>query len=247
MVDFSSMKKFWASPVIEFYTHETLFDIIPKPRVSQKFLPDWFKGLSTTYNDPNNKRDQFGNKLMTAKKCMPLLDVMSLGYIIPLAGDLHVKSNQDCSTIEVTNPPGIPLAEFHDVRQVGEQSAPGFPANPIKFINHWVVRTAPGWSAMFVTPFNHLNQNFTCLSGMVDTDKYPKIVNFPAIWHTPNFDGTLKAGTPLVQVIPIKRSDLKKPHKIRTTTAKDQADINKIDLAQKIVSGYYTDDLRVKK
>lgn len=241
------MRKFFGNDVIEFYTTSDLFDIIPKPRASQKFLPDWFKGLSTHYEAPNDARDAFGNKQMTAKKCMPLLDVMSLGFIIPLAGDTHVRTNQDCSRIEITSPPKFTTADFHDVRQVGEQSAPGFPANPIKWLNPWTIRTAPGWSTLFISPVNHFNPNFTCLGGFVDTDKYPKAVHFPSIWHTPNFDGAIKAGTPLVQVIPIKRSTIQKKAKIKSGSKEDYKESDRINGVMHTRTGYYTDELRVKK
>jgi hypothetical protein len=237
--------KFWEQDVIQFYTVPELYGVIPEPKSANKFLPDWFKRLPPIAH--NMDRDHFGEKPPTAKKCMPLLDSMSLGYIIPLAGDTHIKTNEDCSVIEAHNPPGVKTCEFHDVRQVGEQTAPGFPANPLKWINHWIIETAPGWSTLFIPPTNHFNPHFTCLSGLVDTDKYPKEVNFPAIWHTKSFDGSIYAGTPLVQVIPIRRDTLPKKAIARQATQKEIQRIIKMQKIQATRNHYYTNELREKK
>lgn len=236
--------KFWGNDIIEFYCHPNLKDVIPEPRPAVKNFPQWFTNLPS--EDPLQK-DIFNTPVMTAKKCFPLLDAMSLGFSIPLCGDVHVKTNKDGTTIEANNPPGLHLVEFHSLNQVGKENAPGYPLSPIKFVNHWVIKTAPGWSTLFVPPLNHFDRHFTCLSGLVDTDKYPKEVNFPAIWHTPNFDGQVKAGTFLVTAIPIKRNSFDKKVKIRNMKQKEFRTINVLTQQQTIRKHVYTNELREKK
>ena len=238
------LKLWFSDGVIEFYCHPDLYGVIPEPIQASKKIPDWWKKLPHTYE---GQRDGFGSKPMTAKKCMPLLDVMSLGYIIPLQGDLQVITNKDRSIIKVVNPVNMKLAEFHEVEQAGGKTAPGYPANPVKFINHWVIKTAPGWSTMFMPPINHFNPDFTCLGGLVDTDTYSKEVNFPAIWHTPNFDGKIPAGTPLVQVIPIKRDSFPKKPRTREMSPKEFKEIDRITKVQQSRASYYTKELRAPR
>jgi len=236
-----NLKLWFKNEVIEFYCHPDMEGVIPPPIQAGKVIPDWWKKLPHTYNS----RDSFGDQSMTAKKCMPLLDIMTLGYIIPLQGDVQVITSPDGSIIKATNPPTMKVAEFHNIEQVGgKKNAPGAPTDPIKFINHWVIKTAPGWSSMFIPPVNHMNPNFTCLGGMVDTDTYPKEVNFPAIWHTKNFDGKLKAGTPLVQVIPIKRNSFRKQPVVREMSKAEFAEIERIRKCQTSRSSYYSKELR---
>ena len=238
------LKLWFKNDIIEFYCHPDLNGIIPEPIPASKCIPNWWKKLQPTIP----ARDSFGAPSMTAKKCMPLLDAMSHGFIIPLQGDVHIITNSDRSTIKATNPPHGKFIEFHSVNQVGgKKNAPGAPADPIKFINHWVIKTAPGWSTLFVSPINHMNPHFTCLGGMVDTDKYPKEVNFPAIWHTANFDDTLPAGTPLVQVIPIQRNTFDRKPKVRKMSPKEYDHIHKISLIQRSRSHYYSNELREPK
>lgn len=239
-----NLLKFWSNDVIEFYCHPNFDGVIPEPKPAIKYLPEWFRLISPIDKE---RRDEFGDYGMNAKKCLPMIDAMSLGFVIPLCGDLHVKVNDDLTEMKYTNPPGMKLAENHDVRQVGGDTAPGFPINPIKFINYWVIKTAPGWSTLFVPPINHVNTPFTCLSGLVDTDQYPKEVNFPAVWNQPGFDAIIRAGTPLVTAIPIRRESFAKKPKVRKMSDKEFATIEKIRKKQQSRKHVYTEELRVKK
>jgi hypothetical protein len=239
-----SWNPFKKKPIIEFYSHRDDVAALPHPKPAAKYIPEWYKKIPQVIRDGHDDRDAYGAHTFTAKKCMPMLDAMSLGYVIPLVGDLSVKTNHDCSTIEVTSGPNIQLCEFHDIRQVGEKTAPGFPAPPLKFINPWVVKTAPGWSTLFMPLVHNFDAHFTCLSGLVDTDKYPKEVNFPAIWHTPNFDGMLEAGTPLILAIPIKRDAVPSKPTVRATTEKEFETINLLAKMQNTRRKVYTNELR---
>lgn len=235
---------FKKQPIMEFFCHPNDYGVVHEPKPAGKFMPEWYKKIPQVISDGRSDRDQFGANSFTAKKCMPMLDCMTMGYIIPLCGDLTVRSNHDCSTIEVTNPPDFTVCDFHDIRQLGEKTAPGFPAPPLKFINPWIVKTAPGWSTLFIAPINAMNPHFTCLTGLVDTDTYPKEVNFPAVWHTPHFDGVLKAGTPLVVAIPIKRDPLWKKWDVRVMTREEDEYKNQIMRMQQNRRSVYTVELR---
>jgi hypothetical protein len=236
---FSVFKK---KPIIEFYCISNHYGIIPEPKPASKYIADWYKRISPTIP---TERDAFGGETMTAKKCLPMLDAMSLGYVIPLSADVGIMTNNDCSIIEVTNPPGLEVISFHTLKQLGGKTAPGAPADAVKFINHWIVKTAPGWSTLFLPLINDIqNKQFTCLSALVDTDKYPKEINFPAIWHATDFDEILPAGTPLVVAIPIKRSSIKKDPIIRKMTDKEFNDVVNIQKKQDQRRHVYTQELR---
>ena len=232
------------APIIEFYCHPEHCGMIPEPKPASKCIPDWFKSIPP--HMPG--KDKVNRPNFTAKKCLPMLDAMSLGYVIPLCGDLGLQTSEDCSTIEVFNPDQIKLAEFHPLDQLGPK-APGSPAPPVKFINHWVIKTAPGWSTLFVPLVNSSlsNPHFTCLGGLVDTDTYPKEVNFPAVWHTSNYNDYLPAGTPLVVAIPIKRNSLKNESLIRPITDEEFNHIDTIKRTQQSRAHVYTNELRDKR
>ena len=235
---------FKKKPVIEFYCHPNLHGVVPEPKPAAKYIPDWFKRIPQYIPE---KKDMFNNPVMTAKKCMPLIDAMSYGYVIPLSGDTRIITNKDCSIISVTNPPEFKTVEFHTNDQIGGKTAPGFPSNPIKFLNPWVIKTAPGWSTLILPLTNDFESPFTCLSGLVDTDNYPKEINFPAIWNKGDFNDSLPAGTPLVVAIPIKRNAFPKSPVVRKMTDEEFTEIGRINKVQNSRSHYYTNELRVSK
>ena len=235
---------FKKKPIIEFYCHPNFEGIIPEPKPASKFIPEWYKSIPPTLDT----KDHQNRPNLTAKKCLPMIDAMTAGYVISLAGDLGLKSSEDCNTIEVFNPPEIRLAEFHSLDQLGPK-APGMPAPPVKFINPWIIKTAPGWSTLIIPLVNSSleNPNFTCLGGLVDTDKYAKEINFPAIWHTPNFDDYIPAGTPLVVVIPVKRDAITNSSLVRSMTKKEFTNIEEIRKKQVSRVHVYTQELREKR
>lgn len=136
----------------------------------------------------------------TIKKCMPVFDVITAGYIIPLPADVYVSQKEGAPYYEWSN---LGLVQFHPVEQAPlHPKSSGLPYP--KWINPWAIKTAPGYSALFVQPF-HRDSVFTILPGLVDTDTYSAAVNFPFVLNDINFEGMIPAGTPLAQVIPIKR------------------------------------------
>lgn len=230
-------------PIIEFYCHPDYAGVVPEPKPASKHIADWFKKVPV---DVPSERDVIGMPGLTIKHCIPVLDAMKLGYVMPLGAELGVRTNGDCSIIELKNTKTIPSAEFHSIEQLGGKNAPGYPAKPIKFINHWIIKTRPGWSTLFLPLVNNFGEyRFTCLGGLVDTDTYAKEVNFPAIWHAENYHGRVDAGTPLVVAIPINREALtggKAP--VRKITDAEFAEITRIQRSQDSRRGVYSKELR---
>lgn len=226
-------------PGLEFHIDDELFGAIPEPEPMKKHIPEWFKKIPAFRN-----RDSRGFPALTAKKCLPMLDAMSLGWVIPLQADVHVITNDDCSIIKAECREGneLNVVQGHSWDQVASEKWTGYKQDPLKFLNFWRIKTKPGWSCLFQTLPNLLQQDFKCLSGVVDTDTYKNNINFPAVWLTPNADITLKAGTPLVQVIPFKRSSMES--KIRTSTKKEQKQLRVLERAQMTRTGVYTQELR---
>jgi len=171
----------------------------PKPAV--KFLPDWYK--KTDGYIGINKNLFFG-KNHTIKKCIPVFDTLTLGYVITTYCDIFVKNNNGNIEYQVPISPGMSVIEFHSIAQapyhpyVSNQQFP-------KLMNPWSITTPKGYSSLFIPPVHSANTYFTILEGFVDTDKYTSPVNFPFVLNDLNFEGLIPAGTPVTQVIPIKR------------------------------------------
>ncbi len=231
-------------PLIEFFCEPRLFGVAPEPTLAFKKIPKWFKDMELLM-PANTARDNFGAVPMTAKMCKPLLDAMSLGYLIPLYADMNVRTDKDSKRVALTSPAGENVGGLHDIHQIGGPGGAMGMGPAVKFHNPWVIKTRPGWSTLFIPPINLIEEKrFTCLSAVVDTDAYPKQVNFPATWHASEYDGIVHAGTPLVVAIPFRRLDVERFAKVRVMTEEEREEIGRIERAQNTRMHYYTDELR---
>jgi hypothetical protein len=175
-----------------------------KPIPASSLVPDWYKETSSYIGGTKKPMGQ-GETSATVKRCMPVFDAMTSGYIIPTPTDVYV-SKRDDGMLWYEWPSLNPLG-FHPIEQAPLHPAKnGFPYP--KWINPWAIKTPKGYSCLFVTPF-HRDSIFTVLPGIVDTDQYFAPVNFPFVLNDTNFEGIIPAGTPMAQVIPFKREGWK--------------------------------------
>jgi hypothetical protein len=179
------------------------------PQPASRYIPDWYKDLDS-YIENEKKPDGKGGTTGTIKRCMPVFDSISSGYIIPTACDIWVRQiASDTKNLQDTQPfyewPTFDAIAFHPIEQVSNYpNNTGHKIAYPKFINPWSIKTPPGYSTLFVQPW-HRKSEFTILPGIVDTDKYTPPVNFPFILNNIKFEGLIPAGTPIAQVVPFKR------------------------------------------
>ena len=61
---------------------------------------------------------------------------------------------------------------------------------------------------MVTQPFGYRQTGVQAVPALIDTDK-SSLEILPPVWFANDFEGILEKGTPMVQVIPFKRSDWK--------------------------------------
>jgi|TARA_R100001460_G_scaffold91243_2_gene132965 hypothetical protein len=210
------------SKLIEFSAHPDLYKVKHiQPRPTKYFLPDWYKKIDEhNVNRPN------------IKGCMPFLDGISAGYVIPLPIDVKIDfmrynerikkhdffckfgPNDHRGTKDYCHSLNINFGEVeaHGIGQVGGEDSFVSKKNnnlPIlKILNPWTIKTPPGYSCLFMSPVLNENDHFHAISAIVDTDTFHDKINFPVIMNGDKydkFDKVFGAGLPLVQVIPFKR------------------------------------------
>ena len=187
------------------------------PTPAAKHLPIWYKKICPYIN--NEKKLKFpsgsGTHNTTIKRCMPFLDAMSAGYTFVLDDDVYVE--------QLNNQPFIrwksdaEMITWHSIEQFEGLPIPkGYHYMVAKWQNDYVIETPPGYSMFFTHPVNRFDLPFKTLTGFVDTDKHVEPVQFPFFLEE-GFEGIIESGTPIAQMIPIKRdsweSDLKKYNK----------------------------------
>jgi len=185
------------------FTDITQTAIYQQPQPASKHIPDWYKKLES-YSEGEKKYFGGNNTSSTVKKCIPVFDAITAGYIITLPVDVLVSQKEiDGKIQQWFDWTANNQLNFHPTWQ-----APTHPkANGYdypKWMSIWAVKTPSGYSTMFVQPMHHALP-FTILPGIVDTDTYDAVVNFPFVMNDTKWEGLIPAGTPIAQVIPFKR------------------------------------------
>jgi hypothetical protein len=192
---------------IKFFTqHEQLKETLP-PVPASKFWPQWFKDQSTSFSDGTANREGIN----TVKSCPAMLDVLNMGYIIPLWTDFKLMRTPDNNNIQwlSPNPQMFPITTHPEEQIDAYPFGPNTFKGTVKLINPWQVRTAPGYSCMFVSPYYHKHNNLEVLVGSVDTDRYHEAHVNTFLTSATNEEVKLDYGMPLMQVIPYKREEFK--------------------------------------
>ena len=181
-------------------SNKAMLDVWPHPKPASRFIPDEYKKLEKFKN--KNYQDA------TIKACVPFLDSLTMGYIIPFDQDYLIDPVEDEFVITPANRSPVDV-DYHSRAQLPEEWQKKSGKNAGKFMNKWLIKTPPGYSCLFVHPLNRVDDRFEILSGVVETDTYINTVNFPFILKKRDEQFLFKRGEPMVQVIPFKREPWK--------------------------------------
>lgn len=180
---------------------------LPEPEPAYKKIPQWYRDLSKhlysndlSVLDPVNDRGGDGSNVST-KLCLPFQDAMTTGYMYCLEDDLHVeldtngkpKISWNKEVMLLDKRPNLDLAIPNNV-------------HPLHFgyKMQWFYETPPGYSLLFTMPINRPDLPFWTPSGLVDADIWGLPAFLPLFFNR-NFEGVIPEGTPIAQMIPIKR------------------------------------------
>jgi len=222
-------------PKIEFKS--ILKGFVAEPKPSLVHIPQSYKDLQR-YVETRTKP--------TVKRCMPFLDALTTGYIIPFPTDIEIFYDREENAIKFTA--GINIApelsslvgvSEHDSYQITENMmSPKRTINKVfKFNNPWIVTTPPGYSCLFVTPFNHILP-FELISGVVDTDSYPLTINFPFYYTGDiNVNTLIKEASPMAMVFPFKRESWQMETKLFIQTEEENRK-HTLNIFKKIEDNY---------
>lgn len=190
--------------MITFKCPPHLYDLIPHPIPAKHKLPDWLKHLKL---DNTAERNDFGKPTPTIRRCMPFMDAMSAGWIIPTPAACHIYVDPETMETKWSWDGEWKMIEAHNAGQIGGEKSPIGRRVPLKFINPWRIQVPKGWSVLITAPLNRPEAPFEAITGIVDCDRYPNEVNFP-FYVKGTGDLYIEQGTPMVQVIPFKRGEM---------------------------------------
>lgn len=196
--------------IIQFYPWgEDSMNLLSPSPASKNIAPYW-KEMPLFHNEGDlekykNKIADRSNVFMSLKHCMPYFDAMIAGYHYLLHTDIYINLNND----------GFPEITWDSPKEpVGKRVLKEMPVPHGHYQAHygwqmwWGSEVPPGWSLLFIHPIARYDLPFTTTSGLVDADNYPLPGNV-SFHIKDNFEGVIKAGTPIMSIIPIKRENWK--------------------------------------
>lgn len=173
------------------------------PSPASRSLPIWYKEIEK-FVPGIPKTNGFGQFAFSVKACPPFLDAMISGYFIYTEYDIYVYKKNGSHFFEWKT--GGSLISKHEKGQMPESQIPQeYSLDVYKFNNLWQIITPKGYSCFFYHPSNRLDLPFYTLSGIVETDTYKNVINFPFFIKN-SFEGIIPAGTPIVQIFPFNRN-----------------------------------------
>lgn len=208
-----------------------VMEVREKPRPASEFVPDWWKTMPPYSNSKKLNLDPRPN--VTAKKCFPLLDGITAGYIATLWADLLVTQTESGPYVKWNTHVDVLEAWSHD--QSSSYEVPeGFSRTVFKYFHGWVIETPPGYSCLITHPIGYPNLPIKTITGVIDTDSLKTFANSP-FFIKEGFEGIIEKGTPMFQIIPFKRDSWESEYELIDTATNYH---NAEKLHSRIVSSY---------
>lgn len=176
---------------------------IPRPQPSKQYIPNWFKEMPKEILQKDNISTHH-----SVKKCIPFLDSLTSGYTQELPCDVYIESNQEDDSKIQYNWAGNfrPLSTREESFNLNNSMPHFLGYNKAEFHwnTFWEPKTPNGYSTFYFHPANRFDLPFMTHSGIIDTDKWPITGPLPFIIKK-GFSGLIPAGTPIYQMLFIKR------------------------------------------
>lgn len=205
------MKLRTPKPVVEFITgHKRVAEMFP-PVPAARLLPDWWR--NTPAFAPEDQRRFPRLRLRedsTVKGCPGVGDFLGMGWVLPLWGDFVIEAAETGFNWQGSSRDDDAGAFIPKELGAGFPRRPGDHTHVLKIMTPWQIRAAKGWSLLVLPPIYHVEPRFSVMAGIVDSDRLP-VMNIVAEWHSPvGQPELLKAGTPMLHIIPFLRRETPK-------------------------------------
>ena len=174
------------------------------PKSSKSYIPQWYK-IAPKWGGKNNELN-ISNYTANAgmKTCLPFLDALTCGYTIELLCDVQVKI--------INGNPVVTWLQLPDpISRRDHSLAPTLPVPIGCHSEHFIWKTPcaisvpKGYSVLLTHPINRFDLPFITYTGLADGDVcIPGEIPVP-FFLKKDFEGIIKKGTPILQLIPIKR------------------------------------------
>lgn len=229
-------------PTIKFYPFsQATLDFAPLPLPAVKVVPDWYRV------QPGNRGDEemipgSGVAASTVKRCMPIFDAMTAGYMIVAPCDIHLDAT-DPERLRWQIPASLHSLKADMFATHAPEQYENYPIDPdhyhkqlFRILPTWSIGTDEGYSTLFTNPYHSDGSPLWAFTGLIDTDKFISEGHVSFLVKK-GFKGTIKQGTPLYQIIPFKREDWQS-EVVTPQESKDVLDSQRFKLRSTFINGY---------
>ena len=192
------------------------------PCPTQDIMPQWYKDADRFAKNPitgeyykapkgvcpfpkEGTVDDYG-KIPTWKACPAILDAFITGYVFRTPCDItFFKNDSGVISVKTSDPK---YSDFVSSRPPMPQfdQPKGYYKDHFAWMPDWGISLPEGYSALFMTPMNRFDLPFINTTGIVDYDKISMLGSLP-FFLVDGWEGTIPAGTPIIQVLPFKREN----------------------------------------
>lgn len=211
-----------------------------KPGLIKTKMPDWYKRAELTFK---KKEQSVEIEVGGLRTCLPFLDAMTAGFCLVTPVDIEFSLDKDGNLRASWDKSlGYEPLNFRDYASGRTLPRPvGFSDVHYAWASQWGWQVPKGYSVLVTHPLNRFDLPFQTTSGIADSDMIKTHGNIP-FFLKEGFIGVIPAGTPIAQLIPIKR------HK--WVHVLNYVKVNKTKKESEIIGStdhYYRDNLRQKK
>jgi hypothetical protein len=212
----------------------------PPPIAATRAVPLWYKKQPGSFNEPQVLA--MGDSGSTIKRCMPIFDSMTAGYLILAPCDIYVDARDPEKLVySVPNALGkirSVIFSVHSPDQYREYPIDSsvYHKDLLRIHPLWSMKTSKGHSSLILQPQHPDKTPLFAFSGIVDTDTFLTDGHFSFLVEK-DFNGIIKQGTPLVQAIPFRRESWES--EIATSKEMDEIkDKQRLVLRSTLINGY---------
>lgn len=188
--------------IIKFASEESYIDL---PKTAKSVIPNWYKLIKRFTTAEQKPKLLQGSPNTTVKTCVPFLDGLTTGYVVTLWQDLQVTQTEGGTLMEWAQKPDVVIFREDN----GNNTIPtpsGHSSEHFAWACPIFIKTPKGYSSIVTHPLNRHDLPFLTLSGVIDSDSAVYNGNYP-FFIKEGFEGIIKKGTPIFQIIPFKREN----------------------------------------
>ena len=217
---------------------EGISSILP----SKSYIPEWYSKTSLFVQNERMETSA------AVKSCFPFRDSFSTGYMAELWEDIVIEQGVGGSRVrflqDADDPNFYPAITVRGPEFTNPMPAPnGYENKHYAWNNPYLIKAPEGYSILITQPLNQYDTPFMTLSAIVDCDEDLLGSGRIPFYIKDGFEGLVKKGTPIFQIIPIKRE----PWELEENKELRKDNETRLDNVESVKSGWYKKNLWRKK